>query len=237
MSVAEEPLRVAVGKSTGEVSAVLQRPPDAFALVVLAHGAGADMHHRFMVEIAGALVERRVAVLRYQFPYTERGHKRPDPPARLHATVRAVVAEGLRRAEGLPVLAGGKSMGGRMTSQAAAAGELPGVRGVVFLGFPLHPAKEPSTTRAAHLAEVSVPMLFLQGTRDPLAPLPSITEVVRGLGSRAHLHVVEDADHSFAVRKTRGHDPAAVIPGLADAMVSWLAAMGSGATAGNGHGR
>lgn len=221
MSVTEEPLRITVGKSTGEVSALLTRPSEPSALLVLAHGAGADMHHRFMAEITAALVERGLAVLRYQFPYTEQGKKRPDPPARLLATVRAAVAEGERRAEGLPLLAGGKSMGGRMTSQAVAEGELPQVRGIVFFGFPLHPANKPSTTRAEHLRRVAVPMLFLQGTRDPLAPLPSMEQVTQPLGPRARLHVVEDADHSFAVRKTRGHDPAAVIPGLADAVAAW----------------
>lgn len=237
MSANEEELRIAVGKTTGEVSAVLSRPAEAFALLVLAHGAGADMRHRFMAEIAAALVERGVAVLRYQFPYTEQAKRRPDPPARLLATVRAAVAEGVRRADGLPVIAGGKSMGGRMTSRAAAEDALPGVRGVVFFGFPLHPADKPSTERAEHLRQVEVPMLFLQGTRDPLAPLPSMQQVIQPLGPRATLHVVEDADHAFSVRKTRGHDPAAVIPGLAGAVVGWLVALGCAPGAGEDRGR
>lgn len=221
MQPSEQSLRILVGQSTGEVSAILQRPDDPFALLVLAHGAGADMRHRFMTELAGALCDRGIAVLRYQFPYTERGGKRPDPPPRLHATVRAAVAEGTRLSRGMPVLAGGKSMGGRMTSQTAAEHGLPHARGLVFVGFPLHPAGKPSTTRAEHLANVEQPMLFLQGTRDPLAPLPAIEPVVEQLGPRARMHVVEDGDHSFAVRKTRGHDPAAVIPGLARAVEGW----------------
>jgi predicted alpha/beta-hydrolase family hydrolase len=216
-----ETLRFLATEGSGAVSAMLTRAADPLALLVLAHGAGADMRHRFMAEVSAALCERGLAVMRYQFPYTEQGKRRPDPQPRLVATVRAAVAEGARLAEGLPVLAGGKSMGGRMTSHAAADGGLPLARGLVFFGFPLHPADDVGTKRAEHLPRVSQPMLFLQGTRDELAEPSLVRQVVGGLEPRARLHVVEDADHSFAVRKTRGHDPAAVIPGLADAVVGW----------------
>lgn len=216
-----EALRFVATEGSGEVSALLERAKDPIALLVLAHGAGADMRHRFMAELAAALALRGISVLRYQFPYAEQGKRRPDPQARLVATVRAAVAEGARVADGVPVLAGGKSLGGRMTSHAAADGGLPQARGLVFFGFPLHPADDVGTKRAEHLPRVSQPMLLLQGTRDELAELPLIEQVVGGLGPRARIHVVEDADHSFAVRKTRGHDPKAVIPGLADATVEW----------------
>lgn len=214
-------LRLSVSEDAGEVSALLDRPRGAFALLVLAHGAGAGMQHSFMQAITQALTERKLAVLRYQFPYMEAGRRRPDPKPRLLATVRAAVAEGRRRARGLPLLAGGKSMGGRMTSTAASRAPLPGVRGLVFVGFPLHPAGKPGTERADHLREVDAPMLFCQGTRDKLAELPLIEQVLGPMEARARLHVVDDGDHSFAVRKTRGHDPAAVIPGLADAVEDW----------------
>lgn len=215
-------LRFLVTENTGEVSGVLTRPRGAFALLVLAHGAGAGMRHAFMEGITTELAQRKLAVLRYQFPYTEAGRKRPDPQGRLLATVRAAVAEGSRLARGLPLLAGGKSMGGRMTSLAAAAEPLPGVRGIVFLGFPLHAAGKSGTERAEHLRQVSVPMMFVQGTRDPLAELPAI-EGVAGALPRARMHVVEDGDHSFAVRKTLGHDPSAVLPTIADAVAGWAA--------------
>jgi uncharacterized protein len=221
MSENEEALRFVASEGAGEVAAILARARDPLALLVLAHGAGADMRHRFMAELAAALCERGVSVLRYQFPYTEQGKRRPDPQPRLVATVRAAVAEGARLAQGVPVLAGGKSMGGRMTSHAAADGDLPLARGLVFFGFPLHPAGDVGTKRAEHLPRVPQPMLFVQGTRDELAELPLIRRVVDGLGPRARIHVVEDANHAFAVRKTRGHDPAAVIAGLAEAAVAW----------------
>lgn len=178
------------------------------------------MHHRFMARMTAALAERRLAVLRYQFPYTEAGRKRPDPQPRLLATVRAAVAQGRRLSEGLPLLAGGKSMGGRMTSLAASQEPLPEVRGIAFLGFPLHPAGKPGVERAEHLRAVSVPMLFVQGPRDKLAEPSLLQPVLEGL-PRARLHEVPDGDHSFAVRKTRGHDPAAVIPSIADAVAAW----------------
>lgn len=217
----EEALRFLASEGSGEVSALLSRAADPLALLVLAHGAGADMRHRFMAELAAALALRGLSVLRYQFPYTEQGKRRPDPQPRLVATVRAAVAEGARLAEGMPVLAGGKSMGGRMTSHAAADGGLPLARGLVFFGFPLHPADDVGTKRAEHLPRVEQPMLFLQGTRDELAELPLIEQVVGGLGARARLSVVDDADHAFAVRKTRGFDPKAVVPGLAETTVRW----------------
>ena len=225
MPPTERELRFVATPNSGEVSAVLTRPRGAFALLVLAHGAGAGMRHQFMNELTEALAERTMAVLRYQFPYTEAGRKRPDPKPRLLATVRSAVAEGGRLAKGLPLLAGGKSMGGRMTSTAASEEELPGVRGLVFVGIPLHPAGKPGIERAEHLDAVSLPMLFLQGTRDALAELPLVNEVTGRLGDPAHLHVVEDADHSFKVRKTRGHDPAAVIPGLASTIHDWARAL------------
>jgi predicted alpha/beta-hydrolase family hydrolase len=221
MTMSTTELRFLATEGSGEVSGLLTRPAEPWALLVLAHGAGADMRHRFMADVSAALGERGVAVLRYQFPYTEQGKRRPDPQPRLVATVRAAVAEGVRLAEGLPVLAGGKSLGGRMTSHAAADDGLPQAQGLVFFGFPLHPADDVGTKRAEHLPRVSQPLLFLQGTRDELAELPLIEQVLGQLQPRARLHVVDDADHSFAVRKTRGHDPAAVIPGLADATVAW----------------
>lgn len=221
MTVTDEALRFLATEGSGEVSALLTRAERPLGLLVLAHGAGADMRHAFMAELTGALVERGLSVLRYQFPYTEQGKRRPDPQPRLVATVRAAVAEGARLAGGLPVLAGGKSLGGRMSSVAAADDGLPLARGLVFFGFPLHPADDVGTKRAEHLPRVPQPMLFLQGTRDELAELPLVRGVVESLGPRARIHVVEDANHAFAVRKTRGHDPAAVIPGLAEATVAW----------------
>src|SRR3954452_11717995 len=169
-----------VGAST--VSALLLRPDNARACLVLAHGAGAGMAHPFMATIATGLGERGIASLRYQFPYMEKGGKRPDSPAVAHAAVRAAVAEAARRCPGLPLLAGGKSFGGRMTSQAQAIAPLPGVRGLVFLGFPLHPPGKPSTERAEHLADVAIPMLFLQGSRDEFAELALLDPVITGLG-------------------------------------------------------
>ncbi len=222
MTTADRPLRIPI-EGTDGVSALLTRPSGATALLVLAHGAGADMHHSFMAEVTAAFVERGLAVLRYQFPYTELGQRRPDRQPRLVATVRAAVAEAARVAEGLPIFAGGKSMGGRMTSHAAVDGGLAPARGLVFLGFPLHPAKAPAVTRADHLPRVQLPMLFVQGTRDELAERALIEPVIAGLGARARMYVVEDANHAFAVRKTKGFDPAAVLPGIAEAVVGWIA--------------
>src|SRR4051812_10900314 len=215
-----ERLSIDVATDT-RVSALLQRPSSTRALLVLAHGAGAGMTHAFMTAIAGGLGARAIATLRYQFPFMESGGRRPDPPALAHATVRAAVDAARARHPGVPLYAGGKSFGGRMTSQAQAAAVLPGVRGLAFVGFPLHPAGKPSIARADHLARVNVPMLFLQGTRDELADLALLRPVVDGLGARARLRVVDDADHAFHVRRASGRDDAAVIDELADRIARW----------------
>ncbi len=206
------------------VSALLLRPPRARACFVFAHGAGAGMTHEFMELVAAGLGEREVATLRYQFAYMENGSKRPDSPAVAHAAVRAAVAEAARCCPGLPLIAGGKSFGGRMTSQAQALAPLTGVRGLAFLGFPLHPTGKPSDARAAHLRDVRIPMLFVQGTRDKLAELKLIQPVVASLGAMAHLHLVQDADHSFHVpaRARAGRDP---LTEVLDAMSAWISAI------------
>lgn len=200
---------------------LVDSPSGPKAVCVLAHGAGAGMEHGFMSAIAAALAERGIAVLRFNFPFMEQGSKRPDPPAVAQAAVRAAMAEAARRWPGLPLYAGGKSFGGRMTSQAQAKEPLPGVRGLVFLGFPLHAAKKPSTERAQHLAQVRVPMLFLQGTRDALAELDLVREVVAPLAP-ATLHVVEGADHGFEVLKRSGRTDEEVLAELAGTIAGWL---------------
>jgi uncharacterized protein len=190
------------------VGALLVRPASARACYVLAHGAGAGMEHPFMLACAQELSRLGIATLRYQFPYMQRRSKRPDPPPLCHATVRAAVAYAGSMLPTLPLIAGGRSFGGRMTSQAQAAAPLPGVLGLAFLGFPLHPAKQPSTGRAKHLFDVRLPMLFLQGTRDELAELDLLLPLIDELGARATLHRVEDADHSFHVpARTGRRDP------------------------------
>jgi predicted alpha/beta-hydrolase family hydrolase len=199
-------------------------PDHPRALLVLAHGADAGMRHAFMESMAEALAERGMATLRYPFPYMEAGKKRPDPAPVLEATVAAAVAEGARRFPTLPLFAGGKSMGGRMTSRAASQKTLAAARGLVFLGFPLHRKGDLSDERAAHLSLVSVPMLFVQGTRDELAALDRIRAVVARLGPRATLHVVEGGDHSFSVRKRSGRTNAQVIAEIATAVSSWMSA-------------
>jgi predicted alpha/beta-hydrolase family hydrolase len=204
------------------VSALLRAPADARACYVLAHGAGAGMRHPFMGAIVEALAAHGIATLRYQFPYMENGSKRPDVPAVAHATVRAAVAEAARAMPGLALVAGGKSFGGRMTSQAQAATPLPGVRGLAFLGFPLHPAGKPSDERAAHLADVRVPMLFLQGTRDDLADLALLQPVIARLGPYAELATFADADHSFHVPARSGRKDADVLAGLAGTLAGWI---------------
>src|SRR5712664_2353998 len=214
---AVEQLRFGVERG-GEVSALLCRPAKARRLLVLAHGAGAGMSHPFMEKLAGELAGVGVATLRYQFPYMEARRRAPDAPAVLTATVVAAVRAA---APGLPLLAGGKSMGGRMTSQAAAQRSLDGVRGLVFFGFPLHPPNQPGTKRADHLAKVAMPMLFLQGTRDTLADLNLLRPVCRKLGSRATLHVIETADHSFHVLKKSGRSDLEVLRELAGKTASW----------------
>ncbi len=215
-----EQLRIRV-EGGGEVSALLCRPVKARWLLVLGHGAGAGMSHPFMEMLAGELAGVGVATLRYQFPYMEQRRRVPDAPAVLTAAVVAAVRTAAEAAPSLPLLAGGKSMGGRMTSQAAAQRPLEGVRGLVFFGFPLHPPNRPGTKRAEHLAKVAIPMLFLQGTRDTLADLKLLRPVCAKLGSRATLHVIETADHSFHVLKKSGKSDAEVLRELAEKTASW----------------
>jgi len=205
------------------VSGLWIAPADARAVLVLAHGAGAGMTHRAMAATAEGLAERGVATLRFQFPYMQKGGKRVDPPAVAQAAVRAAAAEGLRRAGALPLFAGGRSFGGRMTSQAQAARPLEGVRGLVFFAFPLHPAGKPSVERAAHLAAVTIPMLFLQGTKDLLAQRDLLETTVGGLGDRARLVLEADADHSFHVPAKSGRKDAEVLADILDAAAAWMA--------------
>ncbi|MBV8186701.1 MAG: dienelactone hydrolase family protein [Alphaproteobacteria bacterium] len=206
----------------GPVSGLWLKPVRAHACLVLAHGAGAGMTHRAMVAVADGLAERGIATLRFQFPYMEHGKRRPDSPAVAQAAVRAACAEAVRLSAGLPIYAGGRSFGGRMTSQAQAAAPLPEVRGLVFFAFPLHLAGKPAVTRADHLRDVKIPMLFLQGTRDTLAELPLLQEVVAGLGRRAELVLAPDADHSFHVPVKSGRKDAAVLAGLLDTAAAWM---------------
>ena len=217
---APERFTIETGKS-GAVSALLLRAEAPRACFVFAHGAGAGMAHSFMEAFAVGLSERGLASLRYQFPYMEKGSKRPDPPAIAQAAVRAAVAKAAEIFPGLALIAGGKSFGGRMTSQAQASAPLEGVRGLAFAGFPLHPAGKPSSDRAKHLAEVKVPMLFLQGTRDNLAELPLLEPVVASLGPLASLHVVREADHSFHVLARSGRNDREVMTEILDAFASW----------------
>jgi hypothetical protein len=212
----------------GDVSGLLLQPEDARLLYVLAHGAGAGMRHPFLEALARGLAERGVGTLRYEFPYMERRARRPDPPGVATATVRAAVAEATRLAPGLPLVAGGKSFGGRMTSTAQASEPLPGVRGLVFLGFPLHPPGRPDDTRARHLDAVRIPMLFLQGDRDEFAELRLLRPVVKGLGTRATLHLVEGGDHSFKVLKRSGRTDGDVMGELVEAIVEWSTALAWG---------
>jgi hypothetical protein len=208
---------------TGEgLSALWDVPSDPKACLVLAHGAGAGMTHKAMEATASGLNRRGIAVLRYNFPYMARGSKRVDPPAVAHKAVRAAVTVAREHAKGLPLFAGGRSFGGRMTSQAQAAEPLEGVRGLVFFAFPLHPAGAPSDTRAAHLAEVKVPMLFLQGTRDALAELSLLKPVVKSLKQRATLVLAEDADHSFHVPAKTGRKDSEVLAQILDAAATWM---------------
>jgi hypothetical protein len=205
------------------VSALLLRPEHARACFIFAHGAGAGMSHPSMEAVATGLCDRGIATLRYQFPYMENGSRRPDAPAVAHTAVRAAVAEAARRCAGLPLIAGGKSFGGRMTSQAQAAAPLAGVRGLAFLGFPLHPIGKPSTARAAHLSDIKIPMLFLQGTRDKLAELKLLESVVKGIGGLASLHLVQEADHSFHVPARSGRNDRDVMGEILDAFKAWVA--------------
>jgi uncharacterized protein len=217
---ASERLRFAV-EGAGEVSAILMRPANARWLLVLAHGAGAGMMHPFLEKLARELADARVATLRYQFPYMEERRRVPDCPPVATATVAASVRAAAKAAPGLILLAGGKSFGGRMSSQAASEGLLEGVRGLVFFGFPLHPPNKPGTKRAEHLAKVPMAMLFLQGTRDTLADLNLLRPICADLGPRATLHVIETEDHSFHVLKGSGKSDAEVLRELADTTASW----------------
>ena len=213
-------VRIPVGEES--VSGLLLRPADAKALYLFAHGAGAGMTHRAMESNAQGLAARGIATLRYQFPYMEKGSKRVDPPKVAHATVRAAADEAARLAPDLPLFAGGRSFGGRMTSQAQADSPLPGVRGLAFLGFPLHPAGKPGTERAEHLSHVQIPMLFVSGSRDALAELELLRPVVAGLGSRATLHLVDQADHSFKVAANSGVTAAEAESEALDALATWI---------------
>jgi predicted alpha/beta-hydrolase family hydrolase len=220
-STAAKSVTITVSDTT-RVSGLLQKPPHARACYVLAHGAGAGMDHPFMENVARGLASRGIATLRYQFPYMERGSKRPDPPPLAQATVRAAVAEAQRLLPDTALIAGGKSFGGRMTSQAQAKAPLEGVHGLAFLGFPLHPAGRPSQDRAEHLFEVQIPMLFLQGTRDNLASLDQLEPVCKQLGKCATLTLFADADHSFHVPARTGRKDTQVLDEVLDALAAWL---------------
>ncbi len=202
---------------------MLIRPHDARLLYVLAHGAGAGMRHHFLAQAADVFAARGIATYRYEFPYMQAGKSRPDPPGVAEAAVRAAVVAAAHRAPELPLIAGGKSFGGRMTSQAQAREPLPDVRGLVFLGFPLHAPGRPGTARAEHLASVDVPMLFLQGTRDEFAQIDLLQEVVTKLGDRATLHLIDEGDHSFKVPKRTGKTEGDVMNELADTVSEWTA--------------
>jgi uncharacterized protein len=215
---------VTIESDAGRVSGILTVPPQPEACFVVAHGAGAGMQHPFMAKLAADLASRRIATLRYQFPYMEKGGRRPDAPPVCHATVRAAVAA----AHGLlplPLVAGGKSFGGRMTSQAQAISPLPEVRGLIFLGFPLHPPKQPSDTRAAHLSKIAIPMLFLQGARDAFAEPALLNPLIRRLGTLATLHLLPDADHSFHVPARSTVTDARTNEDMLNAMTGWLGAV------------
>jgi len=224
MSEQPQALTIRVGEAT--VSALLDAPRDPRAVYVVAHGAGAGMRHEFLQAVADGLARRRIATLRYQFPYMERGSKRPDAPKVAHAAVRAAVEEVARRLPGVPVFAGGKSFGGRMTSQAQAAAPLPGVRGLIFLGFPLHAPGKAGDERGRHLADVRVPLLFLQGTRDEFASLGLLQPLVAQLG--ATLRLFEHADHSFHVPARSGRTDAQVMEEMLDVVSGWIEANGVG---------
>jgi len=223
-AAAAQPLRIEIAPASS-VSALLIDPPQARACYVFAHGAGAGMSHASMEAIATGLAERGIATLRYQFPYMEKASKRPDSPAVAHAAVRAAVREAARCCPKLPLIAGGKSFGGRMTSQAQAIDALPDVRGLAFLGFPLHPAGKPSSDRAKHLGDIQIPMLFLQGTRDALAERELLEPVIKRLGKLATLHLVKEADHSFHVLARSGRNDREAMSEVLDAFARWLGAI------------
>jgi len=214
--------KITIPVGNEQVSGLLLRPSNAEAIYLFAHGAGAGMTHNAMESNARGLAERGIATLRYQFPYMEKGSKRPDPPKIAHAAVRAAAAKVRELAPDLPLFAGGRSFGGRMTSQAQAIEPLAHVRGLAFLGFPLHPAGKPAIDRAEHLADVEIPMLFVSGDRDPLAELDLLKGVVAGLGSRATLHLIEHADHSFKVAARSGRTAAETEHEALDALAKWM---------------
>ncbi len=220
MKAAAKPLQIEIAPAE-TVSALLIDPPQARACYVFAHGAGAGMAHATMATMATGLADRGIATLRYQFPYMEKASKRPDSPAVAHAAVRAAVREAARCCPKLPLIAGGKSFGGRMTSQAQAIDALPGVRGLAFLGFPLHPAGKPASDRAKHLGDIRIPLLFLQGTRDTLAELDLLEPFVKRLGKLARLHLVKEADHSFHVLVRSGRNDREVMAEVLDAFAAW----------------
>jgi len=215
---------IVIETGRGEVAGLLHIPPGASRLLVFAHGAGAGMRHAFMESAASVLADNGIATLRYQFPYMQKQSGRPDPPAVLHATVRAAVRAAAAQAPDLPLLAGGKSMGGRMTSQAAAEESLEGVRGIVFFGFPLHPAGSPASARGAHLSRVTVPMLFLQGTRDKLAELDLLRPILAEI-PRATLKVFEGADHSFHLLKSAGRSDQELLEEIARTVADWAGSL------------
>jgi predicted alpha/beta-hydrolase family hydrolase len=219
--MAEEHNSIFTVSSAGEVSSILMRPEDACWLLVLSHGAGAGMRHPFMTALSRELANDKIATFRYQFPYMENRRKAPDRPPTLTATVAAAAQAAHKAAPDLPVLAGGKSMGGRMTSTAASENLIPEVRGLVFFGFPLHPPKQPATKRGDHLAKVGQPVLFLQGTRDDLADLKLLKPICKKLGARATLHIIEGADHSFHMLKSSGKSDAEVLRELAHTTAEW----------------
>lgn len=212
----------AEARTRDDISMLWQAPDNPVAVLILAHGAGAGMEHKSMILIANGLAKRNIATLRFNFPYMERGSKRPDPPPVAHAAVRAAVAEANDLSLGLPVFAGGKSFGGRMTSQAQSIDPLPRVRGLVFFGFPLHPAGKPGIDRADHLTNVGLPMLFLQGSRDALAELDLLESVIASLGEQATLVLAESADHSFHVPARSGKTDAQVLDEMLDAASDWM---------------
>jgi predicted alpha/beta-hydrolase family hydrolase len=223
MSLSTQQINFQVGDH-GTVSGLVLSPADPSACYVFAHGAGAGMGHAFMGAVAEGLAARGIATLRYQFPSMELGKKRPDPPPVAHAAVRAAVAQAAERFGSLRLFAGGKSFGGRMTSQAQALDPLPRVAGLVFVGFPLHPAGTPSTGRADHLSEVRVPMLFVQGTRDELADIASMRAVVSKLGASATLMEIAGADHAFHVLRRSGRSDKEVLAEMLDGMAAWMRA-------------
>lgn len=216
-----KPISIRIDAAT-KVSALLDKPRGAEALLVLAHGAGAGMTHKHMAATAEGLAERGIAVLRFNFPYMEKGSKRPDSPAIAHAAIRAAVTKAKKLAGDLPLFAGGRSFGGRMTSQAQADDALPDVRGLVFFAWPLHPSGKPAADRAEHLSKVKLPMLFLQGTADTLAETHLLKPVVAGLGKRARLHLVDHADHSFHVPAKSGRKDTEVLNEILDVTRDWM---------------